>query len=152
MKFFAVAAAFAATAVALPNANGPHKDPKQLTLEQAQNTCGKAQVSCCNKKIESGDSKESNSGILSGILNDLLGGNNGDGIALFDQCSKLDIADLLNDKCKNNVACCDATNAEAVRVFPNLYFLLMLTINRRTVSSTLLFLASRSRTSSRWLF
>ena len=118
MKFFAVAAAFAATAVALPNANGPHKDPKQLTLEQAQNTCGKAQVSCCNKKIESGDSKESNSGILSGILNDLLGGNNGEGIALFDQCSKLDIpilalADLLNDKCKNNVACCDATNAEA---------------------------------------
>ncbi|ODM14331.1 hypothetical protein SI65_10255 [Aspergillus cristatus] len=119
MKFFAVAATFAATAVALPNANGAHKDPHQLTFEQAQNTCGKAQVSCCNKQIQSGDSFEKNEGVLNGVLKGLLGDRGSQGLALFDQCSKLDIpiiglTDLLgNDKCNQNIACCDATNAEA---------------------------------------
>ncbi|OJJ87942.1 hydrophobin family protein [Aspergillus glaucus CBS 516.65] len=120
MKFFAIAATFAATAMALPSANGAHKDPKQLSLEQAQNTCGKAQVSCCNKQISSGDSFEKNEGILNGVLSGLLGDKGSQGLGLFDQCSKLDVSvliglsDLLgNSDCNQNIACCDATNAEA---------------------------------------
>lgn len=94
MKFLAVAATFAATAVALPNAAAGPKDPKQLTFEQAQNTCGKAQVSCCNKKIESGDSFEQNEGVLNGVLKGLLGDRGSEGLGLFDQCSKLDIPSM----------------------------------------------------------
>lgn len=96
MKFFAVAATFAATAVALPNANGGHKDPHQLTLEQAQNTCGKAQVSCCNKQIKSGDSFEKNEGVLNGVLKGILGDRGSEGLALFDQCSELDISSMFS--------------------------------------------------------
>ena len=91
MKFFAIAATFAATAMALPSANGGHKDPKQLTFEQAQNTCGKSQLSCCNKEIKSGDNTQKNSGILAGLLNNVLGGGGGQGIGLFDQCSDLSV-------------------------------------------------------------
>ena len=92
MKFFAVAAAFAATAVALPNANGAHhKDPKQLTFEQAQNTCGQAKLSCCNKQVQSGDNTQKSSGILAGLLNNVLGGGGGQGIALLDECSDLSV-------------------------------------------------------------
>lgn len=146
MKFFAIAAVFAATAVALPNANGA-KDPKQVSISEATKKCGNAQASCCNKQVGSGDEYEKNGGLLGGILKDLLSASGQDSktIGLFDQCSPL----ALDDSCQQNIACCDGN--ESVSVFPFRALAFSLTDQRRVVSSTSPFLASPSRVSSRWL-
>lgn len=113
----------AATATALPqsaggfgNGNGVDnqgntdmrfKVPDDMTVKQAQAKCGnQAQLSCCNKAVYAG------------------GGSGGSGIELFDQCSKLDIQipiliaipiqDLVNQNCKQNVACCQTSPSTAV--------------------------------------
>ncbi|KAJ6110718.1 hypothetical protein N7486_002953 [Penicillium sp. IBT 16267x] len=92
--------------------------PDNMTVKQAQAKCGdQAQLSCCNKATYAGDTTDINSGILGGTLGNLIGGGSGsDGLGLFDQCSKLDlqipiliavpIQDLVNQKCKQNIACC----------------------------------------------
>lgn len=148
MKFFAIAAAFAATAMALPNANGPPSDPKQVSVSEANKKCGNAQASCCNKKVSSGDNYEKNGGLLGGVLKDLLGASGTDSktLGLFDECSPLSV---LGDQCEQKIACCDASESVCVVVFYALAFLL--TNPRRVVSSTSPFLASPSRASSRRL-
>ena len=81
-----------------------------MTVSQAQAKCGdQAQLSCCNKALYAGD------------------GSGGTGIELFDQCSKLDIQipiliaipiqDLVNQKCKQNIACCQTSPSDAVSCF-----------------------------------
>ncbi|BCR87742.1 uncharacterized protein ACHE_40306A [Aspergillus chevalieri] len=122
MKFLAITT-FLATALAVPSTPGEScpKDAGQVTLKQAQNKCGsQAKVSCCNKKIESGDSYNQNKGLLSGgILNGLLGGKGSEGLGVFDQCNELSVTallgldDILSDQCKQNIACCDDSNAKA---------------------------------------
>ncbi|ODM17078.1 Rodlet protein [Aspergillus cristatus] len=113
MKFLAITT-FLATALAIPTESCP-KDAGQVTLKQAQNKCGsQAKVSCCNKKIESGDSYNQNKGLLSGgILNGLLGGKGSEGLGVFDQCTLLGLDNILSDQCKQNIACCDGSNAKA---------------------------------------
>ncbi|KAI3128410.1 fungal hydrophobin [Penicillium roqueforti] len=92
--------------------------PDSLTVQQAQSKCGdQAQLSCCNKATYAGDTTDINSGILAGTLSNLIGSGSGaSGLGVFDQCSKLDlqvpvligvgVQDLLNQQCKQNIACC----------------------------------------------
>ncbi|CRL25546.1 Hydrophobin, fungi [Penicillium camemberti] len=125
-----VVLAFAGLAAAMPAenvANGlQHQNggaprfpvPDSLTVEQAQAKCGdQAQLSCCNKATYAGDTTDINSGILAGTLSNLIGSGSGaSGLGVFDQCSKLGvqipvligvpIQDLLNQNCKQNIACC----------------------------------------------
>ncbi|KAK2744757.1 hypothetical protein FQN55_006513 [Onygenales sp. PD_40] len=112
MKFSiaAISLALATVAVAVPNDYSAPKKPK-MDIEQVQNTCGQAQVSCCNKQIKSVNGGDKNSGLLSGVLGTVLGG--GSNVGIFDQCSKLNVAaligvtDILNGgTCGQTVACC----------------------------------------------
>ncbi|KXG49819.1 Hydrophobin [Penicillium griseofulvum] len=133
----AIVLGLAATVYALPpgspvaggigNANGVgnkgntdvrFKVPDSMTVEQAQAKCGdQAQLSCCNKATYAGDTTDVNSGILSGLLSNLIGAGSGaDGVGIFNQCSELNlevavligipIQNILNQKCKQNIACC----------------------------------------------
>ena len=64
--------------------------PSGTTIGSAINTCGdNAQLNCCNKADTSGDSVNVASGILSGLLPDIAGGNGG--LGLFNGCSKLSV-------------------------------------------------------------
>ncbi|CAI7608365.1 hypothetical protein PCG10_009619 [Penicillium crustosum] len=124
-----VVLAFAGLAAAMPAenvANGvQHQNggaprfpvPDNLTVQQAQAKCGdQAQLSCCNKATYAGDTTDIDSGILSGTLSNLIGSGSGaSGLGVFDQCSKLGaqvpiiaigVQDLLNQNCKQNIACC----------------------------------------------
>ncbi|KAJ5958743.1 Hydrophobin [Penicillium vulpinum] len=99
--------------------------PDNMTVKQAQAKCGdQAQLSCCNKAVYAGDTTDINSGILGGTLSNLIGSGSGaSGLGLFDQCSKLDLAipiligipiqDLINQKCKQNIACCQNSPSSA---------------------------------------
>jgi hypothetical protein len=142
----AVVLGLAATVAALPpspyaggagNANGIANKgntnvrfpvPADMTVKQAQAKCGdQAQLSCCNKATYAGDTTDVNSGMLGGTLSNLIGSGSGaDGLGLFDQCSKLDlqipiliavpIQDLINQKCKQNIACCQNSPSGAVSI------------------------------------
>ncbi|KAJ5795024.1 hypothetical protein N7457_001623 [Penicillium paradoxum] len=131
----AVVLAFAGFAAAMPAENvgngvqaqhgAPRfKVPDNMTIQQAQAKCGdQAQLSCCNKAIYAGDTTDINSGLLAGTLSNLIGAGSGaEGLGLFDQCSKLDlqvpiigipIQDVLNQKCKQNIACCQNSPSSA---------------------------------------
>ncbi|KAB8072126.1 hypothetical protein BDV29DRAFT_177909 [Aspergillus leporis] len=126
--FAALAAAspFAPSAAAgsgAAHANGDIKFPvpEDYTVKQAAAKCGNnAQLSCCNKVTYAGDTTTIDSGLLAGLLSDLIGSGSGSqGIGLFDECSKLDIPilinlqDLVNKKCQQNIACCQDTKADA---------------------------------------
>ncbi|KAJ5160995.1 conidial hydrophobin Hyp1/RodA [Penicillium capsulatum] len=132
MKFFAPALLFAATAMALPspgqgsgNVQFPVGD--KTDLKQAQNKCGNdAKVSCCNKATYTRDIKTANNGPLAGVLASALGGGpGGDGLGLFGQCNDLSLSvpvldvvggqvdQVLNSKCKQNIACCQDTKSDA---------------------------------------
>ncbi|CAI7582618.1 hypothetical protein N7527_000274 [Penicillium freii] len=98
--------------------------PDNMTVKQAQAKCGdQAQLSCCNKAVYAGDTTDINSGMLGGTLSNLIGSGSGaSGLGLFDQCSKLDlqipiigipIQDLINQKCKQNIACCQNSPSSA---------------------------------------
>ncbi|KAL2833507.1 rodlet protein [Aspergillus pseudoustus] len=138
MKFSIAAAvvAFAASVAALPPAPGAQyagngvgnkgnsnvKFPvsKDVTVKQASDKCGdQAQLSCCNKASYSGDTTEVADGILAGALSNLLGAGSGaEGLGLFDECSKLDLSvlaiqDLINQQCKQNIACCQDSGSSA---------------------------------------
>jgi hypothetical protein len=98
--FAALAAAspFAPSAAAgsgAAHANGDIKFPvpEDYTVKQAAAKCGNnAQLSCCNKVTYAGDTTTIDSGLLAGLLSDLIGSGSGSqGIGLFDECSKLDI-------------------------------------------------------------
>jgi hypothetical protein len=112
MKFSIAAAvvAFAASVAALPpapgaqlagngvgnkgNSNVKFPVPDNVTVKQASDKCGdQAQLSCCNKATYAGDTTEVADGLLAGTLSNLIGAGSGaEGLGLFDQCSKLDIA------------------------------------------------------------
>ncbi|KAL4948155.1 rodlet protein [Aspergillus filifer] len=139
MKFSIAAAvvAFTASVAALPpapetqvagngignkgNSNVRFPVPDDITVKQASDKCGdQAQLSCCNKAKYAGDTTEVEDGILAGALSNLIGAGSGaDGLGLFDQCSKLDISvligvqDLLNQQCKQNIACCQDSGSSA---------------------------------------
>ncbi|KAL3487723.1 fungal hydrophobin-domain-containing protein [Aspergillus germanicus] len=139
MKFSIAAAvvAFAASVAALPpapgaqlagngvgnkgNSNVKFPVPDNVTVKQASDKCGdQAQLSCCNKATYAGDTTEVNDGLLAGTLSNLIGAGSGaEGLGLFDQCSKLDIAlligvqDLINQQCKQNIACCQDSGSSA---------------------------------------
>ncbi|KAJ5145842.1 uncharacterized protein N7515_000406 [Penicillium bovifimosum] len=107
------------------NTNVRFPVPDNMTVKQAQAKCGdQAQLSCCNKATYAGDTTDVNSGMLGGTLSNLIGSGSGaSGLGLFDQCSKLDlqipiligipIQDLINQKCKQNIACCQNSPSSA---------------------------------------
>ncbi|KAJ5241402.1 uncharacterized protein N7469_002993 [Penicillium citrinum] len=123
-----IAVAFASMAAALPAESGMQSQegghhvrfpvPGGMTVKEAQSKCGdQAQLSCCNKATYAGDTTDVNSGLGGGLLSNLIGtGSGAEGAGIFDQCSKLDvqipiliavpIQDLINQRCKQNVACC----------------------------------------------
>ncbi|KAJ6782682.1 hypothetical protein PWT90_02444 [Aphanocladium album] len=80
-----------------------------MTLGQANDVCGgKQTVHCCNDEAEK-HSKNDSKGILSGLLNGILGN---DGLYLSGQCAPIDVTliganQLLNHHCAGKVACCD---------------------------------------------
>ena len=132
----AIALAFATMAAAMPTESLQAQEhggvrfpvPKGMTVKEAQSKCGdQAQLSCCNKAVYAGDTTDINSGIGGGLLGNLIAGGSGsDGLGIFDQCSKLDaqipiaiavsIQDLINQRCKQNIACCANSPSTAVSV------------------------------------
>ncbi|KAJ5689052.1 hypothetical protein N7462_003444 [Penicillium macrosclerotiorum] len=126
----AVVLAFSTLAAALPTESAGNvlqtqqhdnirwKVPGGMTVKEAQAKCGnQAQLSCCNKAVYAGDTTDVNSGLGGGLLSNLIGSGSGaDGAGIFDQCSKLDaqvpiaiavsVQDLLDQRCKQNIACC----------------------------------------------
>ncbi|KAL4805952.1 hydrophobin [Aspergillus unguis] len=119
LSIAAAVVTFAASVMALPpaagNSNVKYPVPNSMTVKQASDKCGdKAQVSCCNKATYSGDLTKAQSGILAGALNDILGGSGAsEGAGLFDQCAGISVVGLLNDQCKQNVACCQNSPSSA---------------------------------------
>ncbi|KAJ5562460.1 hypothetical protein N7535_003086 [Penicillium sp. DV-2018c] len=107
------------------NTNIKFPVPENMTVKQAQAKCGdQAQLSCCNKATYAGDTTDVNSAMLAGTLSNLIGSGSGaSGLGLFDQCSKLDlqiplliavpVQDLINQKCKQNIACCQNSPSSA---------------------------------------
>ncbi|OQE14895.1 hypothetical protein PENSTE_c032G02028 [Penicillium steckii] len=130
-----IAVAFASLAAALPAESGMQKQeggshvrfpvPGGMTVKEAQSKCGdQAQLSCCNKATYAGDTTDVNSGLGGGLLSNLIGtGSGAEGAGIFDQCSKLDVQipiliavpvqDLINQRCKQNVACCASSPSTA---------------------------------------
>ncbi|KAJ5177160.1 Hydrophobin [Penicillium canariense] len=100
-----------------------------MTVKQAQAKCGNhAQLSCCNDVTWAGDSTDLNSGPFSGTLSNLVGtGSGAKGLGVFEKCSKLDVQvpillnvpvqDLVNHKCKQNIACCQNSGSSAVSFY-----------------------------------
>ncbi|OQE14734.1 hypothetical protein PENSTE_c033G10216 [Penicillium steckii] len=100
---------------------------KDTTVEQAQAKCGNdAKVSCCNKSTYTHDITTANTGPLAGVLQTALGGGpGGDGLGLFGQCNDISanvpvlnvvgggIDQLVEQKCKQNIACCQNNDSEA---------------------------------------
>ncbi|KAL3481513.1 hypothetical protein BJX99DRAFT_253437 [Aspergillus californicus] len=109
-----------ATAHALPYNEGDtplFPVPDSLTVEEASSKCGtQAQLSCCNEGKYVGNTTS-----IGGTLSNLLGAGSGaEGLGLFSQCSKLDIPiiidlqDLVNQQCKQNIVCCDHSGGGAL--------------------------------------
>ncbi|KAL4917979.1 hypothetical protein BDW62DRAFT_210890 [Aspergillus aurantiobrunneus] len=102
------------------NSNVRFPVPDDVTVKQASDKCGdQAQLSCCNKAVYAGDTTEVDEGLLAGALSNLLGAGSGsEGLGLFEQCSKLNIpiigiTDILNQQCKQNIACCQDSPSDA---------------------------------------
>ncbi|KAI9925630.1 hypothetical protein MW887_006013 [Aspergillus wentii] len=98
--------------------------PDSVTVKEGQDKCGdQAQLSCCNKATYAGDTTTIDKGLLAGALSNLVGAGSGaEGLGLFDQCSKLPLQvpilaiglnDVLNQQCKQNIACCQDSGASA---------------------------------------
>ncbi|PLB54750.1 hypothetical protein P170DRAFT_442779 [Aspergillus steynii IBT 23096] len=97
--------------------------PKGMTVTEASSKCGEqAQLSCCNKASKGGDTTNVHEG--GGQLSGVLGaGSASEGGSLFSECSKLDaqvtvllllgVQDVLDQQCKQNVACCQGNKGDA---------------------------------------
>ncbi|KAJ5378696.1 fungal hydrophobin [Penicillium cosmopolitanum] len=130
----AIAVAFASLAAAMPTESGMQNQeagqvrfpvPKGMTVKEAQSKCGdQAQLSCCNRATYAHDTTDVNKGLGAGLLSNLVGtGSGSEGAGIFDQCSKLDvqipiivavpIQDLINQRCKQNIACCATSPSTA---------------------------------------
>ncbi|CEL04252.1 Putative Rodlet peptide (Fragment) [Aspergillus calidoustus] len=119
---FSIAAAIVAFAASVAALLPPMPSSLATVLAtRASDKCGdQAQLSCCNKATYAGDTTEVADGILAGALSNLIGAGSGaEGLGLFDQCSKLDVAlligvqDLINQQCKQNIACCQNSGSSA---------------------------------------
>ncbi|KAL2797809.1 hypothetical protein BJX66DRAFT_82910 [Aspergillus keveii] len=108
-----------AAASAFPNRGDAQKDikfpvPDGMTVKEGSSKCGdQAQLSCCNKAKYGADTTVVADGLAAGLLSNLLGaGSAAEGLGAFTECSKLDISlligveDILNQQCKQNIACC----------------------------------------------
>ncbi|CAL5869917.1 uncharacterized protein PFLUO_LOCUS4150 [Penicillium psychrofluorescens] len=87
-----------------------------MTVKQAQAKCGdQAQLSCCNKATYAGDTTDIDSGMLGGVLSNLIGAGSGaDGLGLFEHCSPvLPIIPIISEQCKQNIACCQNSPSSA---------------------------------------
>ena len=112
MKFLTITTFLAATAVALPSGSGSSKG-RDVDVQAAQQKCGTQTIaSCCNNKIESGETYEKNKGLLSGVLSGLLSGGNGgsDGLGVFDKCSDLNLLGMFYLAYPAAVECQNRTN------------------------------------------
>ncbi|KAI1964008.1 hypothetical protein LOZ58_001869 [Ophidiomyces ophidiicola] len=135
MKFFTAASFFALATIAAaapgtgygaaPSSpkgapSSPKGAPPSPKSNQIMAQCGNQNLSCCNKEINKVDAKgvDSDFGVLTGIAKNI----NLENLSIFDQCSKLDIGlgiigagltDILNQKCKQTVACCQQTESNA---------------------------------------
>ncbi|KAJ5648822.1 conidial hydrophobin Hyp1/RodA [Penicillium longicatenatum] len=125
MKFFATALLLAATAMALPQPGGEgniQSIPKDMTINQAQAKCGdNAKVNCCNKYTTNKNINTNNSGPLAGVAQSALA----QGLGIGEQCNDLSlnvpvlnivgggVDQLINQKCKQNIACCQNTGSNA---------------------------------------
>ncbi|KAL4781371.1 hypothetical protein BJX76DRAFT_359983 [Aspergillus varians] len=95
--------------------------PGDLTVKEGSAKCGdQAQLSCCNDVRYGGDTTVVSDGIAAGLLSNLLGsGSAAEGLGAFTGCSKLDVSaligveDILNQQCKQNIACCAGSGASA---------------------------------------
>ncbi|KAL5339533.1 hypothetical protein BJX70DRAFT_363915 [Aspergillus crustosus] len=126
MKFAFGLAALSCFAAASAFPNRQNEQPKfpvpdSLTVKEGSSKCGdQAQLSCCNKAKYGADTTVVANGLAAGLLSNLLGaGSAAEGLGAFSQCSKLDVSvligveDILNQKCKQNIACCAASGASA---------------------------------------
>ncbi|OAX81068.1 hypothetical protein ACJ72_04589 [Emergomyces africanus] len=111
MKFSISAVVLALATVAVAAPGGAYRTPNgDIDVNQITKQCGQAQVSCCNKQINTANGPTSNSGLLNGVLGTVIGG--GSEVAIFDQCSKLSVAaliglaDILGGPRCGQVACC----------------------------------------------
>ncbi|PLN83899.1 hypothetical protein BDW42DRAFT_163729 [Aspergillus taichungensis] len=105
MKFFAVAALFAATALA-SQPPAFHHGGQPVSLEQAQAACGNgAKPSCCNSKRAELSKDQAGGGLL-----DLLTSGLAEGLGSYEGCSSL--ADLLagGKSCQSLPTCCDGNS------------------------------------------
>ncbi|KAL4908893.1 hypothetical protein BDW74DRAFT_174123 [Aspergillus multicolor] len=116
MKFLALASL---SLFALASAN-KFPVPDSVTVKQGSAKCGdQAQLSCCNDVTYGGDTTVVQDGIASGLLSGLLGaGSAAEGLGAFNECSKIDVSvigvqDILNQQCKQNIACCAASPGSA---------------------------------------
>ncbi|KAL4923870.1 uncharacterized protein BDV17DRAFT_295960 [Aspergillus undulatus] len=86
MKFTTALITLAIAAVASAN---KFPVPSGLTVQEASSKCGdKAQIACCNNVKYGGDSTVVQEGIAAGLL------------------TVIGVDDLINQKCKQNIACC----------------------------------------------
>lgn len=117
--------------------------PSSMTASEVQSKCGdQTQLSCDNKATYAGDTTNVNSGLGGDLFSNLIGSGSRAGRAgIVDQCSKLDlqsmysssttliskvvmipvpitiavpIQDLINQRCKQNIACFANSHSDAV--------------------------------------
>ncbi|KAE8153199.1 hypothetical protein BDV25DRAFT_38650 [Aspergillus avenaceus] len=104
MKFFAVAALFAASAMAHPGSAAPQQ------VQQLANSCPTENHYCCQSKVSDAELSDGDNGLLNGLLKNvnllpgLLGGHYGG-------CDNT--IGLLGGECKNIAACCAGAGAGA---------------------------------------
>ncbi|KAK5988587.1 Rodlet protein [Cladobotryum mycophilum] len=121
MKSVATMAVLIASVAAAPKIGASTNSPRDgVTVGQAIDACGNnLQLNCCNKVDNSVDI-DNNSDVFGGLIGSLGGALNHDDIGLFDQCSSLSlsaligVSSLLNNHCKQNVACCQNSPSNAV--------------------------------------
>ncbi|KAF7534820.1 hypothetical protein G7054_g5912 [Neopestalotiopsis clavispora] len=113
-----IVSSLAAFAAAAPQVGGGNNG--DVAVGSTGDVCGQdLELSCCNKGNTDDHSTDVASGLLSGldIAKDLF-----KGAGLFDGCSKLDLGvgavgagltDILNQQCKQSVACCQHSGGGA---------------------------------------
>ncbi|KAK5988586.1 Rodlet protein [Cladobotryum mycophilum] len=122
MMFLATIAITIASVAAAPGARNypsPSSGIPPITVGQAIDACGNnLQLNCCNDVDNSVD-VDSSSGVFGGLIGSLGGAVNHGHLGLFDQCSTLSVSaligidNLLNNHCKQNVACCQHSPSTA---------------------------------------
>ncbi|KAK5996829.1 Rodlet protein [Cladobotryum mycophilum] len=123
MMFLATIAITIASVAAAPNvqsypsSGGPPFDG--ITVGQAIDACGNnLKLECCNDVDKSVDI-DHNAAVFGGLIGSLGGLLDHSHLGIFDQCSTLSVTaligvdSLLNNHCKQNVACCQDSPSTA---------------------------------------